>query len=79
MGDRSASQLDSWPDPEVYIHYPSRQMLAYLDIRNLNRAWPGRSSNGLLVERTCAAYTKLINKEKLIFFIDLLKRSWNTR
>ena len=70
MGDRSASQLDSWPDPEVYIHYPSRQMLAYMDIRNLNRAWPGRS-NGLLVERTCAAYTKLINKEKVDLFIDL--------
>ncbi len=70
VGDRSASQLDSWPDPEVYIHYPSGQMLAYMDIRNLNRTWPGRK-NGLIVERTCAAYTKLIEAEKVDLFIDL--------
>ena len=37
LGDRSGSPLDSWPDPEVYVHYPSKQMLAYMDIRNLNR------------------------------------------
>ena len=42
MGDRWSNPLDQWPDPEVYIHYPSRQQLAYMDIRNLNRTWPGR-------------------------------------
>jgi len=41
MGDRWTNPLDQWPDPEVFIHYPSRQELAYVDIRNLNRAWPG--------------------------------------
>jgi hypothetical protein len=41
MGDRCSSPLDSWPDPEVYLHYPTKQMLAYMDIRNLNRGWPG--------------------------------------
>lgn len=69
-GDRCANQLDSWPDPEVYIHYPSRQMLAYMDIRNFNRTWPGRE-NGLLAERTCAAFIKLIEAEKVDVFIDL--------
>ena len=40
MGDRYANPLDQWPDPEVYIHYPSKQQLAYLDIRNLKRSGP---------------------------------------
>ena len=52
MGDRWSNPLDQWPDPEVYIHYPSRQILAYVDIRNLNRTWPGRP-NGTLTEKTC--------------------------
>lgn len=70
MGDRNASPLDSWPDPEVYVHYPSRQMLAYMDIRNLNRAWPGRK-NGLLVERTTYAFMELIKRRAVDLVIDL--------
>lgn len=69
MGDRCASPLDSWPDPEVYIHYPSGQNLAYMDIRNLNRAWPGRE-DGLLVERTTYAIMELIRKEKVDLVLD---------
>lgn len=70
MGDRCASPLDSWPDPEVYIHYPSEQMLAYMDIRNINRTWPGRP-NGLIVERTSAAFIEMIKRENVDLFIDL--------
>lgn len=70
MGDRFANPLDSWPDPEVYINYPSRQPLAYLDVRNFNRTWPGRLS-GMLAERTCYAFMQLMKKEKVDFFIDL--------
>jgi len=70
MGDRWANPLDSWPDPEVYVNYPSRQMLAYMDIRNLNRTWPGKP-DGALVERTCHAFMELIKKEKVGIFIDL--------
>lgn len=70
MGDRWSNPLDQWPDPEVYIHYPSLQNLAYVDIRNLNRAWPGRP-NGTLTERTCYAFMELIRKEKVDIFIDL--------
>ena len=69
MGDRCASPLDSWPDPEVYIHYPSGQNLAYMDIRNLNRAWPGRE-DGLLVERTTYAIMELIRKEEVDLVLD---------
>lgn len=70
MGDRWTNPLDQWPDPEVYIHYPSRQNLAYVDIRNLNRTWPGRA-NGTLTEKTCYAFIELIKKEKVDIVIDL--------
>jgi predicted deacylase len=69
MGDRWSNPLDQWPDPEVYLHYPSRQELAYVDIRNLNRAFPGRR-NGTLTERTCYAITELIRREKVDIAID---------
>ncbi|HZX10125.1 MAG TPA: succinylglutamate desuccinylase/aspartoacylase family protein [Acidobacteriota bacterium] len=70
MGDRWSNPLDQWPDPEVYIHYPSNQELAYVDIRNLNRTFPGRP-NGTLTEKTGFAITQLIRKEKVDIVIDL--------
>jgi hypothetical protein len=70
MGDRWANPLDQYPDPEVYIHYPSGQYLAYVDIRNLNRAWPG-GANGSLTERTTYAFMELIRQEEVDIFIDL--------
>lgn len=70
MGDRWANPLDQWPDPEVYIHYPSKQNLAYMDGRNLNRAWPGRP-NGTLTEKTTHAFIELIKREKIDIVIDL--------
>lgn len=69
FGDRSANPLDSWPDPEVYIHYPSGQSLAYMDIRNINRNWPGKE-NGLLTERTTYAAMRLIEAEGVDLTID---------
>jgi predicted deacylase len=70
QGDRWSNPLDQWPDPEVYIHYPSRQQLAYMDIRNHNRTWPGRP-DGTMTEKTCYAMTQLIIKEKIDLVIDL--------
>jgi len=70
MGDRWSNPLDQWPDPEVYIHFPSRQELANVDIRNLNRTFPGRP-NGTLTEKTCFAITQLIRKEKMDVVLDL--------
>jgi hypothetical protein len=70
MGDRWSNPLDQWPDPEVYIHYPSRQYLAYVDIRNLNRTWPGRP-DGTLTEQTTYAFMELIRQEGVDVFIDL--------
>ena len=70
MGDRWSNPLDQWPDPEVFIHYPSGQNLAYVDIRNINRTWPGRA-NGTLTEKTCYAFMKLIKQEDVDIVIDL--------
>ena len=70
MGSRWSSPLDSWPDPEVYTHYPSGQMLSYKDIRNLNRTWPGKS-DGKLTEQTCYAFTQYIKDNNVDLFIDL--------
>jgi predicted deacylase len=69
-GDRWANPLDQWPDPEVYIHYPSKQNLAYMDVRNFNRAWPGRP-DGTLTEKTCYAFIEMIKKEKIDIVIDM--------
>ena len=69
-GDRHANQLDSWPDPEVYIHYPSGQNLANVDIRNANRNWPGKE-DGLLTERTAYAVMQLIDAEGVDMTLDM--------
>ena len=69
-GDRHANQLDSWPDPEVYIHYPSGQNLANVDIRNANRNWPGKE-DGLLTERTAYAVMQMIRAEGVDMTLDM--------
>lgn len=69
-GDRWSNPLDQWPDPEVYIHYPSGQYLAWVDVRNLNRTWPGRP-DGSLTERTAYAFMELVRKERVDLVIDL--------
>jgi hypothetical protein len=70
MGDRWANPLDSWPDPEVYVHYPSGQLLAYMDVRNMNRTWPGRET-GSLCEKTSYAFMRLIDQEGADLALDL--------
>ncbi|HNS66472.1 MAG TPA: deacylase [Mesotoga infera] len=69
IGDRGTNPLDQWPDPYTYIHYPSGQNLAYQDIRNLNRTFPGRA-DGTLTERISFAIMELIRKEDIDIFFD---------
>jgi len=70
MGNRDASPLDQWPDPDVYIHYPDRQMLSFIDIRNTNRTWPGRST-GPLMEKVTFGAMQLMRTENVDVAIDL--------
>ena len=70
MGNRDASPLDQWPDPDVYIHYPGRELLSYIDARNTNRTWPGRP-DGLLMERVTYAAMELMRREGVDVAIDI--------
>jgi predicted deacylase len=69
FGNRDASPLDQWPDPDVYIHYPERQLLSYIDVRNTNRTWPGRP-NGPLMERVTFGAMELMRREDIDVAID---------
>jgi predicted deacylase len=70
MGNRDASPLDQWPDPLIYVHYPDRQLLSYLDVRNTNRTWPGRA-DGPLMEQVTFAAMELIRKENVDAAVDI--------
>ena len=70
LGNRDASPLDVWPDPDVYVHYPDRQLMSYIDARNSNRTWPGRP-NGPLMERLSYAAMELMRREGVDVAIDL--------
>lgn len=70
FGNRDASPLDQWPDPDVYIHFPERQLLSYIDVRNTNRTWPGRSG-GPLMERVTFGAMELMRREKIDVAIDM--------
>ncbi len=70
IGDRYTNPLDQWPDPFTYVNYPSGQNLAYQDIRNLNRTYPGRE-NGTLTERAAFAIMEIIRQEDVDIAIDM--------
>lgn len=70
MGNRDASPLDQWPDPDVYIHYPDKQLLSFLDVRNTNRTWPGRP-DGPLMEKVTYAAMQIMREENVDIAIDI--------
>jgi len=70
MGNRDASPLDQWPDPDVYVHYPEKQLLSFIDIRNTNRTWPGRP-NGPLMEQVTYGAMQIMSEEKVDIAVDV--------
>jgi len=70
MGNRDASPLDQWPDPDVYVHFPDRQLLSFIDVRNVNRTWPGRP-NGPLMERVTYGAMEIMRREKVDVAVDI--------
>ncbi len=70
MGNRDASPLDQWPDPDVYVHYPDKQLLSFLDVRNTNRTWPGRP-DGPLMERVTYGAMQIMKEEKVDIAVDI--------
>ena len=74
IGARESNPLDQWPDPFTYVHYPSGQNLAYQDIRNMNRTYPGRA-DGTPTEMASYAIMELLRKEKIDIAIDIHEAS----
>jgi hypothetical protein len=70
FGGRAANVVDQWPDPLVYLHYPSGQQLSGNETRNLNRSYPGRP-DGSLTEQTAFAIVALIRQQHVDVAVDL--------
>ncbi len=58
------------PDPSSYIHPDSREKLPGFEMRNLNRAHPGKA-NGNLTQKMAYALTRLIANEGATVAFDL--------
>ena len=73
-GSRSTSPMDQWPDPDIYLHFPSGQTLSGNQTRNLNRAFPGKN-DGNYTEKIAFAITELVKQEQVNLVIDLHEAS----
>jgi hypothetical protein len=70
FGSRGFNPIYQWPDPLIYLHYPSGQQLSGVETRNLNRAYPGRP-DGSFTEKIAYAIVQLIKKENIDIAFDL--------
>ncbi len=70
FGDRLTNPVHQWPDPEIYVHYPSGDLQADFEVRNLDRAFPGRPDGGF-TEKLAYALSELVRKERATMTIDL--------
>lgn len=70
FGSRQSNPIHQWPDPDCYTHFPTDQLLSGMDMRNLNRCFPGKP-DGVLTEKVCYGITELIRKEKIDVTFDL--------
>jgi len=69
-GGRLTNPIHQWPDPEVYTHFPSGQLQSDFDVRNLDRAFPGRPDGGI-TEQIAFGITELVRREKADLTVDL--------
>ena len=70
FGARASNPVPEWPDPLVFLQYPSGQQLSGNEVRNLNRSYPGRPE-GTATERIAYAIMRLIEQEKVDIAFDL--------
>lgn len=73
-GSRATNPVDQWPDNDTYIHAASGQTLSGGEVRNLNRAYPGRA-DGNLTEKIAYGIATLIREENIDMTIDLHEAS----
>lgn len=69
-GSRTGNSAEHWPDPEVFIQYPSKQKYSGEECRNPNRSYPGRL-DGTFAERVSYGVQQLIRAEHVDMQIDL--------
>lgn len=69
-GSRQTNPIHHWPDPEVFVHYPTGQKLSGEEVRNLNRGYPGRE-DGTFTEKVAYAITTMVRNEKVDVNMDL--------
>lgn len=70
LGSREANSGELWPDPEVFIQYPSKQKYSGEEIRNPNRAYPGRP-DGTFNEMVAYGIQMMHRKEHIDMQVDL--------
>lgn len=68
-GNRGSNPVDQFPDPDMYLHFPSGQNLAADEIRNLDRAHPG-NPRGLLTQQVSYAFQRMCWDENADMIID---------
>ncbi len=68
-GNRGSNPVDQFPDPDMYLHFPSGQNLAADEIRNLDRAHPG-NPHGLLTQQVAYAFNRMCWEENADMIID---------
>lgn len=73
-GSRATNPIYQWPDSDIYIHASSGQKLSGSEVRNLNRAYPGRA-DGNLTEQIALGITEMIKQENINLTIDLHEAS----
>ncbi|HNR62593.1 MAG TPA: succinylglutamate desuccinylase/aspartoacylase family protein [Thermotogota bacterium] len=73
VGSRLSNPLDQWPDPKLFVNEKG-QVLSGSEMRNLNRAFPGKE-NGSITEQIAYAIMEIIRKEKADISIDFHEAS----
>lgn len=74
FGSRATNPVHQWPDPDIYIHFPSGQRLDGSSRSNLNRGYPGNTNDGL-TQKVAYAILSLIQKENITLAFDLHEAS----
>ncbi len=69
-GSRLTNPLHQFPDPDVYVHFPSNQLMSGNEARNLDRSFPGNPKGGL-TQKVAYAVAEMVRKEGAGLVIDM--------
>lgn len=70
VGMRLTNPIHQWPDPDIYVHHPSEELLLGSEARNLNRNFPG-VKNGRFTERVGYAITRTLEDFDAELVLDM--------